>query len=66
MMRYHKYIKRYKKLINYQLLTLTYLSVSILTFINSLKDLNIEVFIYAISKKDKYIFNDVYYIVDFI
>ena len=34
--------------------------------INSLKDLNIEVFIYAISKKDKYIFNDVYYIVDFI
>ena len=33
MMRYYKYIKRYKKLINYQLLTLTYLSVSILTFI---------------------------------
>ena len=32
--------------------------------INSLKELNIEVFLYALSKKDKYIFKDVYYIVD--
>ena len=32
--------------------------------INSLKELNIEVFLYALSKKDKYIFKDVYYIVN--
>lgn len=32
--------------------------------INSLKKLNIEVFLYALNKKDKYIFPDVYYIVD--
>ena len=32
--------------------------------INSLKELNIEVFLYALSKKDKYNFKDVYYIVD--
>lgn len=32
--------------------------------INSLKELNIEVFLYALNKKDKYIFKDVYYIVD--
>lgn len=32
--------------------------------INSLKELNIEVFLYALSKKDKYIFKDVYYIID--
>lgn len=32
--------------------------------INSLKDLNIEVFLYALNKKDKYLFKDVYYIVD--
>ena len=32
--------------------------------INSLKELSIEVFLYALSKKDKYIFKDVYYIVD--
>ena len=32
--------------------------------INSLKKLNIEVFLYGINKKDKLIYNDVYYIVD--
>lgn len=32
--------------------------------INSLKELNIEVFLYALNKKDKYLFKDVYYIVD--
>lgn len=32
--------------------------------INSFKELNIEVFLYALNKKDKYIFDDVYYIVD--
>ena len=32
--------------------------------INSLQEMNIEVFLYALSKKDPYIFNDVYYIVD--
>ena len=32
--------------------------------INSLKELNIEVFLYALNKKDKYIFKDVYYIID--
>ena len=32
--------------------------------INSLKDLNIEGFLYALNKKDKYLFKDVYYIVD--
>lgn len=32
--------------------------------VNSLKDKNIEVFLYAIKKKDKLIYNDVYYIVD--
>ena len=32
--------------------------------INSLKKLNIEVFLYSINKKDKLIYNDVYYIVD--
>ena len=30
----------------------------------TLKELNTEVFLYALSKKDKYIFKDVYYIVD--
>ena len=32
--------------------------------INSLKELNIAVFLYALNKKDKYIFKDVYYIID--
>ena len=32
--------------------------------INSFHKLNIEVFLYALSKKDKYIFDDVYYIID--
>lgn len=32
--------------------------------IQSLKNQNIEVFLYALNKKDKYQFNDVYYIVD--
>ena len=32
--------------------------------INSLKKLNIAVFLYALNKKDKYIFKDVYYIID--
>lgn len=32
--------------------------------INSFRKLNIEVFLYALSKKDKYIFDDVYYIID--
>ena len=32
--------------------------------IESLKKLNIEVFLYALSKKDKYLFKDVYYIID--
>ena len=32
--------------------------------INSFKELNIEVFLYALNKKDKYIFKDVYYIID--
>lgn len=38
--------------------------VASLHLINSLKSLNIEVFLYAINKKDKLIYNDVYYIVD--
>lgn len=33
--------------------------------IESLKKLNIEVFLYALNKKDKYFYNDVYYIVDY-
>ncbi len=32
--------------------------------IESLKKLKIEVFLYALSKKDKYLFKDVYYIID--
>src|SRR5699024_2429440 len=32
--------------------------------IDSLKNLNIEVFLYSLSKKDKFIFKDVYYIID--
>lgn len=32
--------------------------------IDSLKKLNIEVFLYALNKKDKYIYDDVYYIID--
>ena len=32
--------------------------------IDSLKKLNIEVFLYSLSKKDKFIFKDVYYIID--
>ncbi len=32
--------------------------------INSLNELNIEVFLYALNKQDKFIYNDVYYIVD--
>ena len=32
--------------------------------IDSFKKLDIEVFLYALNKKDKYIFDDVYYIVD--
>lgn len=32
--------------------------------ISSFKELNIEVFLYALNKRDKYIFDDVYYIVD--
>lgn len=32
--------------------------------IDSFKKLNIEVFLYALNKRDKYIFDDVYYIVD--
>ena len=75
---------------------MTYLSVSILTFIKvgvlnyilnstseytydfigilydvatnhmieSLQKMNIEVFLYALNKKDKYRFKDVYYIID--
>ena len=50
---------------NYDFIGILY-DIATTHMINSLKDLNIEVFIYAISKKDKYIFNDVYYIVDFI
>lgn len=38
--------------------------VASLHLINSLKKLNIEVFLYALNKKDKYIYDDVYYIVD--
>lgn len=32
--------------------------------IDSLKKLNIEVFLYALNKEDKYTFNNVYYIID--
>ncbi len=32
--------------------------------ITSLKKLNLEVFLYALNKKDKYLFKDVYYIID--
>lgn len=32
--------------------------------IDSLKKLNIEVFLYALNKKDEYIYDDVYYIID--
>lgn len=32
--------------------------------IDSLKKLNIEVFLYALNKKDEYIYEDVYYIID--
>ena len=32
--------------------------------IESLKKIKIEVFLYALSKKDKYLFKDVYYIID--
>ncbi|MCM1053686.1 MAG: hypothetical protein NC483_06920 [Ruminococcus sp.] len=32
--------------------------------INSLQKLNIEVFLYALNKHDKYLYNNVYYIVD--
>jgi len=38
--------------------------VASLHLINSLKKLNIEVFLYALNKKDKYIYDNVYYIVD--
>ncbi len=38
--------------------------VASLHLINSLKKLNIEVFLYALNKKDKYIYDSVYYIVD--
>ena len=48
---------------NYDFIGILY-DIATTHMIKSLKDLNIEVFIYAISKKDKYIFKDVYYIVD--
>ena len=32
--------------------------------IDSLNKMNIEVFLYALDKKDQYIFKDVYYIID--
>ena len=35
-----------------------------LNMIKSFKDLNIEVIIYAINKKDKYLYSNVYYIID--
>lgn len=48
---------------NYDFIGILY-DASSLHLINSLKKLNIEVFLYALNKKDKYIYKDVYYIVD--
>ncbi len=39
-------------------------NIATIHLIESLKKLNIEVFLYALSKKDKYSFKDVYYIID--
>jgi len=39
-------------------------NVASLHMINSLKEMNLEVFLYAINKKDKLKYKDVYYIVD--
>jgi len=48
---------------NYDFIGILY-DVASLHMINSLKELNIEIFLYALNKKDKYIYKDVYYIVD--
>lgn len=48
---------------NYDFMGVLY-DVSSPHLIRSLKNLNIEVFLYALNKKDKYIYKDVYYIVD--
>ena len=48
---------------NYDFIGILY-DVATNRMIESFKNRNIEVFLYALNKKDQYIFKDVYYIVD--
>ena len=48
---------------NYDFMGILY-DVASTHMVDSLKKLKIEVFLYALNKKDKYIYNGVYYIID--